>query len=311
MSSPQPGIFVEGTTNHRFMEFVVPRSSGVEQIRSALSGLGREASAPSDPASPTQTVVALGLSLAERLGLETPGGFRPFQTIGAGDRKAPATPGDLFVWVHGTDASAVFDRALEIRRLLSPAASAVFDVPAFVYRDNRDLTGFIDGTENPEAAQGIAVVADGQPGSGGSVVLVQQWVHDLDRFHALDAAEQERIIGRTKADSVELGGDVMPADSHVSRVGMEDENGQEIEVYRRSVPWGNSTEAGLVFVGFTDELVKLDNMVRSMFGVPVDDGSGDGAAASEATHDRLTDFSVARTGNYFFAPSLETLAALH
>ncbi len=309
MATPQAGIFVEGTSNHWFQEYDISRSADTTAIKAALLDAARGAAEKSgQPGSGqregVQIVVGLGASLANQLGLELPSDFRPYESIGSGAKAALSTPHDLFVWIHGNDQGLIFDAALKARRALTQVGAIVADVPAFVYLDNRDLTGFIDGTENPEAEEGrqLAVVGDDLSGAGGSTVLVQRWVHDLDGFHALDVVEQERIIGRTKPDSVELAEDVLPENSHVARVVMEDDAGEEIEIYRRSVPWGDSTEAGLMFVAFTDERAKIDNMVRSMFGLAADEGTdGDGI------HDRLTDFSAVRTSSYFFAPSQEAL----
>ncbi|MYI56484.1 MAG: Dyp-type peroxidase, partial [Acidimicrobiia bacterium] len=179
-----------------------------------------------------------------------------------------------------------------------PIGTLARETPSWVYRDSRDLTGFIDGTENPPVAEAreLAVIADG-PGAGGSFVLAQRWIHDLDGFAALATAEQEQVIGRTKPDSVEL--EDLPANSHLGRVVHTDAAGDEIEIYRRSVPYGTSTEAGLYFLAFTDDLAKIDLMLGAMFGA-----TGDGR------HDRLVTFSETVSGAYYYAPSRETLQSL-
>lgn len=310
MSSPQRGIFIEGANSHWFQEYEIARSCEIAAIRSALAAAlvfatpdeNSEDAAAHDQ---IQVVVGFGPVLAEQLSIETPADFRAFETIGNQTRSAIASQHDLWIWIHGDDRGAIFDAALRARRAMTEVGAIVGDVPCFVYKDNRDLTGFIDGTENPEAAEGrkLAVVGEGLAGRGGSTVLVQRWDHDLDSFHTLSVAEQEDIIGRTKPDSVELGEDVLPATSHIARVVMEDDDGEEIEVYRRSVPWGDSTEAGLMFVAFTNELAKVDNMVRAMFGSLDTDEDAE-------VYDHLTDFSDARTSSYFFAPDQTTLTAL-
>ncbi|MCP3934011.1 MAG: Dyp-type peroxidase [Actinomycetia bacterium] len=299
MTSPQPGIFAEGTSTHRVQKYDIASSADAEHIRAALSGLAATIESQSDRGA--EIVVGFGADLAQRLTVETPADFRSFETIGQGVRSAPATQHDLIIWVHGNGPGDVFDASLAARRTLADIGEIVSDVSAFVYHDSRDLTGFIDGTENPAAEEGceIAVVDEGLPGAGGSILLVQRWVHDLDTFHALDVPDQERVIGRTKPDSVELDEAVLPDDAHITRVVMEDDDGEEIEIYRRSVPFGNSTEAGLMFLGFTDELAKIDNMLREMYGV------------SDGVHDRVIDFSQARSSGYYFAPSKETLHRLN
>ena len=293
MARPQSGIFVEGTTAHWFQEFDIARSADPAAVSEAIAAA---VAAGSDLA----VVVGLGPDLVARLGVEPADGFRAFETVGAGDRRATATQHDLFVWFHGHARDDTFDAALAARRAVTEVGAIVGDVSAFIYRDGRDLTGFIDGTENPPAEEGreLAVVADGLPGAGGSVVLVQRWVHDLDRFHALPVDEQEGVIGRTRADSVELDEEVMPETAHVARVVMEDDDGDEIEIYRRSVPWGDSTEAGLVFIGFTDQLTKIDDMLHAMYGTV------------DGIQDRLTEFSRARASSYYFVPSEDSIRGL-
>lgn len=306
MPSPQRGIFIEGATSHWFQQYDVALSAGEASIRSALAKTIDELSSAKEPSGQdVELVVGFGPNLADRLGVDVPADFRAFETIGTGARSAPATQHDLWIWIHGDDRGALFDSALRARRALTEVAAIVGDVPCFVYKDNRDLTGFIDGTENPETEEGsvLAVVGQGLPGAGGSTVLVQRWDHDLDAFHALSESDQENIIGRTKLDSVELDESVLPDTAHIARVVMEDHDGKEIEVYRRSVPWGDSTEAGLMFVAFTNELAKVDNMVRAMFG-PI------GADEDAEVYDRLTDFSNARSSSYFFVPNEDVLAGI-
>ena len=302
MATPQTGIFVEDSSNHWFQEYDISRTADASAVITAIRSAAALGSSSHEDG--VEIVVAIGSNLARQIGIETASDFRPFETIGSGSRVAMATPHDLVLWIHGNEQGAIYDAALHARRTLTEVGAIVGDVPAFVYRDNRDLTGFIDGTENPDVdgAQSLAVVADGQPGEGGSTMLMQRWVHKLDAFHALDVTEQERVIGRTKPDSIELEGDALPDTAHIARVVMEDDAGDEVEIYRRSVPWGDSTEAGLMFIGFTDELDKIDKMVRAMFG-PLEGERAD-------VYDHLTDFSSVRTSNYFFAPSQEALAGL-
>ncbi len=307
MATPQSGIFVEDSTNHWFQEYDISRSADVAAVVAAIGSAAIGSVAAVNPEAVQdgiEIVIGVGRELANQIGIETALDFRPFETIGSGPRAAVATPHDLVLWIHGKDRGPIYDAALHARRTLTQVGAIVGDVPAFVYLDNRDLTGFIDGTENPDTAEArtLAVVAEGQQGEGGSTMLVQRWVHKLDAFHALDVADQERVIGRTKPDSVELEGDALLDTAHIARVVMEDDAGDEVEIYRRSVPWGDSTEAGLMFVGFSNELDKIDKMVQAMFG-PLEGERAD-------IHDSLTTFSTARTSSYFFAPSQEALAGL-
>ena len=124
---------------------------------------------------------------------------------------------------------------------------------AFVHRDSLDLTGFIDGTANPSCSRrrSAALVPDGRPGAGGSHVLAMRWVHDLEASRRLPVADQERVFGRTKADSIELEGDAKPPNAHIARVEIDDEAGNELPIYRRSVPYGTVAEHGLYFLAFS------------------------------------------------------------
>ena len=191
----------------------------------------------------------------------------------------------------------VVDVARAATVALGPVAKLAHEQPAFVYKESRDFFGFIDGTENPPVweAHLAALVPDGEPGAGGSHVLNMKWVHDLGRFNALPDEEQERVFGRTKQDSVELDDDVRPETAHISRVVIEDDDGEELEIYRRSTPWGTVTEQGLNFVAFSNDVTKYDLMLARMF------GKADGVV------DRVTEFSTPVSGAYYFAPSLAHL----
>src|SRR6185312_17048860 len=150
-------------------------------------------------------VVGFGADLWRRLHPDdAPPELAPFLAIEGDGRGAPATQHDLWVWTHGTGEDVELDVARAVAAGLAPVVTLAAEQPCFVYRDSRDLTGFIDGTENPpvEEAAEVAVVAEG-PGAGGSHVLAQRWVHDLAAFDRLPVADQEGTIGRTKPDSVE------------------------------------------------------------------------------------------------------------
>jgi putative iron-dependent peroxidase len=203
------------------------------------------------------------------------------------------------VWAHGASYDVVFDTTRAVVAALAPVATLASEQPSFVYLDSRDLTGFIDGTENPPVheAPEVAIVADG-PGAGGSFVILQRWVHDLAAFHAQTLQEQEGVFGRTKPDSVELDDEAKPATAHISRVVIE-EDGEELEIYRRSTPYGTVGEHGLQFVAFSADPSRFDKMLARMFGT-----------TGDALHDHLTDFSTPVTGAYYFAPSLEALVDL-
>ena len=177
------------------------------------------------------------------------------------------------------------------------AAQLAAEQQAFTDRGGRDFTGFIDGTANPSVrrAADVALVPPGRTGEAGSHVLAMRWVHDLAAFNRLSVAEQQRVFGRTKADSVELPENEKPATAHIVRVEMT-VDGEELEIFRRSVPYGNSAEYGLCFVAFSADRSRYDRMLARMFG-----------AAPDGLNDRLTDFSRPVSGADYFAPSLTAL----
>lgn len=293
--SAQPGIFALGTRAHHYLELDLRPGASDREVRAALAALRQ----PDVTAGGLNLVVAFGAGLARRLAPDdTPGGLVPFQTVeGVGGRRVPAAQRDLWLWLHGTGPDVVLDGARLAVGALAPVATVTAEQPAFVYRDSRDLTGFVDGTENPpiEEAPEVALVADG-PGAGGSFVLATRWVHDLAAFGALSVAEQERVIGRTKDLSIDLG-DARPPNAHISRVVIE-EHGRELEIFRRSTPYGDVSTQGLYFVAFSADPHRFTAMLRAMVG------------ADDAVADRLTDFSRSERAGLYFAPSLNALDAL-
>jgi putative iron-dependent peroxidase len=185
--------------------------------------------------------------------------------------------------------------------MLQDVATVASEQPCFVHRDSRDLTGFIDGSANPmtHEAPEAALIPDGLPGAGGAHVLVIRWIHNLDAFEQLPVKEQEKVFGRSKPSSIEMTGDALPPDAHIARTQIEDDAGEELPIYRRSVPYGTVAEHGLYFVAFSADRTRFDRMLARMFGT---DGDG--------IHDHLMDFSRPVTGAFYFAPSLSCLAEL-
>ena len=294
MTAPQPGIFAQGTRAHYYLEYDVHPQASAEALLDALRSL-RE---PPVTAGGANLVLAFSRRLWERLWPDdTPAALRHFDAVTGRGGTAPGTQHDVWLWTHGTNSDVVVDVARAATVALGPVAKLAHELPAFVYKESRDFFGFIDGTENPPVweAHLAAIVPDGEPGAGGSFVLTQQWVHDLGRFNELPDEEQERVFGRTKQDSVELDDDVRPENAHISRVVIEDDDGEEREIYRRSTPWGTVTEQGLNFVGFSHDITIFDAMLARMFGTDDD------------IVDRVTEFSTPTTGAYYFAPSLGAL----
>ncbi|GAC1404232.1 MAG: Dyp-type peroxidase [Chloroflexota bacterium] len=297
MRTHQSGIFALGTASHSYLEFDL-----------------HQGAVPSDMA---RIVADLRGPKATTGGVNLVVGFRPalWQTIAPDDMPAhvigfdqdlvgidgytmPSTQHDLFLWVAGHIYEKVFDTAREAIRDLAHVAKLVDETPGWTYKDNRDLTGFIDGTENPslDEAPRVALIPHGEPGAGGSIVLVQKWVQHTDAWDALAVEEQERVMGRTKADSVELPDNVRDAAAHVSRTVVE-ENGEDLAIFRRNTPFGGVVEHGTMFIGFSADQHTLIRMLERM------------AGAEDGVRDALTFDTTAVSGSYYFVPAIEALAS--
>jgi len=296
---PQFGIFAQGTIAHAFLEWDLRPDIDLNEAARVLGRLR----GPTVSAGGVNLVLAFSSELWRALAPEqVPEGLGPFQRIGTlGGHHAPATQHDLWLWINGSSSDVVFEHTRAAAQAIHEVAELASEQAAFVHRDSQDLTGFLDGTANPTLveAPAAALVPDGQPGAGGSHVLAMRWVHNLEAFESLPVSEQERVIGRTKASSIELEGDAKPPTAHISRVEIEDAAGNELPIYRRSVPYGTVAEHGLYFVAFSADRSRFDIMLARMFGT---DGDG--------RHDRLTDFSRPVTGAYYYAPPLNLLAEL-
>jgi putative iron-dependent peroxidase len=295
---PQFGIFAQGTHAHHFLEFdLKPGCTAAEAVR-----VFRRLRTPDVSAGGVNLVVAFGADMWRAVAPDAaPADLEPFTPVdGADGHGAPATQHDAWLWISGAEPDVTWQSARAAARTIAEAASVAAEQQAFTYRGGRDITGFVDGTANPPVrrAAEVALVPPGRPGEGGSHVIAMRWVHDLASFERLPVAEQQRVFGRTKADSVELSAAEKPPTAHIARVETT-VAGKELEIFRRSVPYGTAVEHGLCFVAFSAERDRYDRMLARMFGV-----SGD------AVRDRLTDFSRPVSGAYYFAPSLAALDAV-
>ncbi len=298
MADAQAAIFREGSGHHYWLEYDLRETASVAEVRAAVSSILALRSDVDDQPD-ANLVVAFSDGVWRELAPDcVPGGLRSFEPIaGADGHHAPATQHGLWFWIHGDRHDQNVACALQIHRVMQGIATLALEEQGFTYRDSRDLTGFVDGSANPkeDARFAVAMVPEGQPGAGGSFVIAQRWVHNLEAFHALDQGAQERVIGRTKPDSVELEGDAMPPDSHVSRTDLK-QDGEGVKIYRRSAPFAKMCEHGLYFQAFACALERFDLLLSSMFGT-----TGDGV------HDRLIEFSQPTSGSYYFAPSQQDI----
>jgi porphyrinogen peroxidase len=291
MPSPQTGIFALGTASHAYLELdatcdaaaFVAAVASLREPRTTMGGVNlvagfrpelwrdlRPEDAPSD---------AEGFN-ANIAGIE---GF-----------VMPATQHDAVLWISGAGYDVVFDVARAAIAALQHLATVGEETSSWSYHHDLDLTGFIDGTENPtlvEAPQLVAV-PDGSTGAGSSVLLLQKWPHDATAWESLGVERQEQVIGRSKPDSVEL--DPRPEDSHVASTD-QDTFGK---ILRRNMAYGTVTEHGTMFVGFAAGREPLQTMLESMAGLKT------------GARDALTRYTKPVTGAYYVVPSIESIAAL-
>ena len=292
MISPQTGIFALGTSSHAYLEFDLVAGANPAAAVARVASL-RE---------PRTTIGGVNLVAGFRPELwagiapdDAPPGLTGFNEplTGPTGYELPATQHDVVVWLNGATYDTVFDLSSAVQRDLRGVADLAYEIVGFSYHHDLDLTGFIDGIENPTLveATNVALIPDGVPGTGGSVLLLQQWEHDATAWDSLPVAEQEQIMGRRKADGAEL--DPPPETSHVGRTDQEDFG----KIFRRNVAYGTLASHGTIFVGFCRDQRILQAMLESMIG-----------RRAEAI-DRLTSFTRPLTGAYYMIPSADALAA--
>jgi putative iron-dependent peroxidase len=242
-------------------------------------------------------VVGVGSGLWDRLvGAPRPAGLHPFVELAGSKHTAVATPGDLLFHIRAHRLDMCFELAQRLTGRLKGYAEVIDEVHGFRSFDERDLLGFVDGTENPDGAAALDAVLIGEedPGfAGGSYVIVQKYLHDLAGWDALAVEEQERAVGRTKLSDIELPDDVKPANSHVALNTIIDEDGAQRQIMRFNMPFGRvgADEFGTYFIGYARSPDVIEQMLTNMFiGKPV------------GNYDRILDFSTAVTGNLFFVP---------
>jgi putative iron-dependent peroxidase len=293
MYTPQAGIFALGTSSHAYLEFDTLDAKKGKEFASTISAI-RE---------PRTTTAGVNFVIGFRPELwrdivpeDTPPDVEGFNKDiqGIEGFVMPSTQHDALVWLSGSAYDVIFDMARSVVRDLAGLASLVEETSSWPYRHDRDLTGFIDGSENPTLldAPAAALLPEGVPGAAGSILLLQKWKHKVAEWEALPVDRQERIMGRTKLDSVEL--ENKPSDSHVARTD-QDEFGN---IFRRNMPYGNVEDHGTVFVGFSADQKPLSRMLDSMAGLV------------NGTRDALTRFTQPLTGSYYFVPSVESLRRL-
>lgn len=272
MSEHQPGILAPVPDLSRYLEFCTLTDADIAPVLQAL------AAEPIDE----NVVIGLGPGLTAGLGGDIDG-LRPFPAISGPGCEVPSTQADLWIWLRGTDRGEITHRGRALAKILSPAFRAPLVDDGFKYGEGRDLSGYIDGTENPEGDDAVeaAIASDGS-----SFVAVQKWAHDLDHFATMTVAARDDIIGRHISNNEEFDA---PDSAHVKRTAQESFD-PEAFVVRRSMPWADGSGEGLVFVAFGNTLDSFEVQLRRMTGQ--EDGLLDG----------LFHFTRPISGSYFWCP---------
>ena len=255
-----------------------------------------------DPTKRLSAVTSIGSDAWNRLfSGPRPAELHPFVELSGRHHHAPATPGDLLFHIRAESMDVCFELAGRIVRSMKGAITVVDEVHGFRFYDNRDLLGFVDGTENPDGPKAVnatAIGAEDPDFAGSCYVHVQRYVHDMVAWESLSVTEQELIIGRTKLDDIELPDERKPANSHVALNVITDDDGNELKIVRHNMPFGEvgAGEFGTYFIGYSRTPAVTEQMLRNMF-------IGD----PEGNTDRILDFSTAVTGGLFFTPTLDFL----
>ncbi|MCV7260952.1 Dyp-type peroxidase [Mycobacterium shimoidei] len=303
MPAVQPQPILEPLTPAAIFLVLTINEGGEAAVHEALpdiSGLVR-AIGFRDPAKRLSAVASIGSDAWDRLFAgPRPAGLHPFIELQGPRHTAPATPGDLLFHIRAEAMDFCFELAGRLVDAMGDV-TVVDEVHAFRFFDNRDLLGFVDGTENPDGplAASATQIGDEDPDfAGGCYVHVQKYVHDMAGWNALSVTEQERVIGRTKLEDIEFDEDDKPADAHIALNKVEDDDGNELKIVRHNMPFGEvgKGEYGTYYIGYSRNPAVTEQMLRNMF---LGDPPGN--------TDRILDFSTAVTGGLFFSPTINFL----
>ncbi len=279
MSTPQPGILAPVPKFSRYLEFSATPDSDPKPFLQALAGRAIN----------DDIVVGLGPGLIQKLGHDIHG-LRSLPSLSGPGCEIPSTQADIWFWIRGDDRGWIMHKGRAFTKMLKPAFKIVRNVDGFTYDQGLDLSGYVDGTENPEAEDALEagiVQGVGQGMDGSSFVATQQWLHDLDHFETLSEAERDDTIGRHIRDNEEF--DEAPASAHVKRTAQESFD-PEAFIVRRSMPWADAGGEGLMFVAFGKSLDAFEVQLKRMAGL--EDGIIDG----------IFRFTRPISGSYFWCP---------
>jgi putative iron-dependent peroxidase len=255
-----------------------------------------------DPSKRLSVITSIGSDAWDRLfSGPRPAELHPFVEIQGGRHHASSTPGDLLLHIRAESMDVCFELATKLVESMDGAVTVVDEVHGFKFFDNRDLMGFVDGTENPDGPLAVSATQIGDEDAafaGGCYVHVQKYVHDMKSWNSLSTEEQERVIGRTKLDDIEMDDAVKPANSHIALNVITDADGNELKIVRHNMPFGEigKGEFGTYYIGYSRTPAVTERMLDNMF---IGDPPGN--------TDRILDFSTALTGSMFFTPTVDFL----
>jgi len=300
MDSPEPQAVLTPLTEAAVFLVLTVDAGAEEGVREVLPGVSalKRSVGFRIPEGELSCVVGIGSDLWDRLfGGPRPAELHPLPEFAGSRHTAVSTPGDLLFHIRAHRFDLCFELAQRLTERLADYAHVIDEVHGFRSFDERDLLGFVDGTENPEGAGAFAAVTIGDEDrefAGGSYVVVQKYVHDLTAWDVLAVEQQELAIGRTKLSDLELDDDVKPANSHVALNTIVDADGEERQIVRFNMPFGRvgSREFGTYFIGYASSPDVIEQMLTNMF-----------VGNPPGNYDRILDFSTALTGNLFFVPT--------
>jgi putative iron-dependent peroxidase len=304
VSGPEPQRILSPLTEAAVFLVLTVNSGAEGDVRDLLadvSGLKRSVGFRI-PEGELTCVTGIGSRLWDRLfGAPRPAELHPFRELAGPRHTAPATAGDLLFQIRAHRFDLCFELAQRLTTRLAGLARVIDEVHGFRSFDERDLLGFVDGTENPEggaASDAVVIGADDPAFAGGSYAIVQKYLHDLHTWDALPIEQQELAIGRTKLSDLELSDEDKPDDSHVALNTIVDDDGDQRQILRHNMPFGRvgTDEFGTYFIGYARSPDVIEQMLTNMF-----------LGRETAAYDRILDFSTAVTGNLFFVPNADFL----
>jgi porphyrinogen peroxidase len=300
MATPQSAILTSLGEHQWYVHLSRTSDADLGTIKSALKELRTDCELQG-----VNACVMFGPTLLAELTNDQPPDFQPYPGYASSDGKeAKATQEELLVWVHSDHKDRNWNTQYAFRTRVAGHMTVARETIAWIYGESQDLTGFIDGTGNPEPhrQRECAIIPDGQPGAGGSFAIAQRWIHDLKYFFDLSPDDQENLFGRTRKDSLRL--DKQVPTSHLSHVELREGETADAnkpkrnEIVRRSTPYAlHDGTVGLYFLGFCKDQAPLRERMEAIYGM------------NGQVRDALTDYSTPASGSFYFAPSVETLEA--